>query len=86
MLPVHSKILAMKLPELPKPLFVLLVQLLVDLFNVLVRKFFQDVPSSSASASISFTTSSLLVELPSYSGTCRFSVSKATSDTEHVLR
>ena len=44
MLPVHPKILAMKLSELPKPLFVLWVQLLVDFFNVLVREFFQDVP------------------------------------------
>ena len=34
----------MKLPELSKPLFVLEAQLLVDIFNVLVRKFFQDVP------------------------------------------
>ena len=89
MLPIHPKILAMKLPELPKPLFVLLAQLLVDLFDVLVRKFFQDVPlfvPLVQSALLPLASSSLLVELPSYSGTCSFSVSKATSDTEHVLR
>ena len=61
MLPVHPKILAMKLPELPKPLFVLVAQLLVDIFNVLVRKFSKMSPSSSVSASISFTTSSEVI-------------------------
>ena len=44
MLPVHPEILTMELSELPKPLFVLRVQLLVYFFDVLVRKFFQDIP------------------------------------------
>ena len=88
MLPVHPKILAMKLSELLKPLFVLWVQLLVDLFNILVHKFFQDVPPLRPplprSTLLPLARSSL-VELPFYSDTCRFNVSKATSDAEHVF-